>query len=420
MNRINTPKIEGLDLFRGAQVHSAAWDERVDLNDKCVAIVGSGSSALQMVPVLQQQAKHLDLYMRSPTWIAPAFGEDERTAFFGSSHAQVNPAYTDEQQAEFAANPAKLRAHRKELCKEMNNIFTSGFTERSWPLRETRRNMLLAMAEQALARKPELLEAFQPTWAPGCRRITPAPGLFEALVEPNVDVVRTEVVRMTETGLVGADGMHREYDTVIWATGFETDFKPTFEVRGRGGARVFESGLRAYLIAHYEDMPNYFSTSGPNLAIGNGDYLGVLEKVAEHIFKFVVKLQRDRYRWVCVKTENVRDFTAWVDEYMERTVHTEECASWYKGGRDGHGRVRGVWPGTVAHVMEALANPRWEDFEWHAEPGEGARRFDWLGNGRATLELHDGDLAWYLDEAEVADGPVPRCDPAKPPIHLPF
>lgn len=407
------PKLPGMDTFKGRQLHSAQWNKTPlsELKDLRVALVGAGSTSLQILPEIQKVAKHVDQYIRSETWVVTPFGADVRAAFWQLDPVKAftlddeefsNPHYSDEHKAAFEKDPELLHKHRKDILYSTNKMFAQGITELDSKMREEAEKMYVQMTTAKLAKRPDLLDLFLPKWSIGCRRLTPAVGYFNAITADNVDVVRTTVTEVTETGLVGADGKHRDYDVIIWATGFDTTFYPSFAVTGRNKTSIYPVEARAYLTAHAEEMPNYFTIGGPGLMSFNGDYLGGLERILDHVLKFVFKLQRERYQSVCVKTQSVIDFTEYIDEYLKRTVHNQNCSSWYKNGSK-DGKVRAIWCGSSLHLFDALQQPCWEEFDWTKYPDErtGPARFNWLGNGRTRLELADGDHAYYIPKVEA-------------------
>ncbi|KAL1412339.1 hypothetical protein Q8F55_000083 [Vanrija albida] len=426
LSQPSTPRLKGMESFKGRQLHSATWNKvpTSELKGLRVALVGAGSSSLQILPEIQREAAHVDQYIRSETWVVTPFGADARAAHWGldlmkaltlDDPEYANPYYTDEHKATFRADPEAVHKHRKAILNTTNKMFTDGLTEIVSPSREQAEALYVQMTKDKLAKKPELLDLFLPKWSIGCRRLTPAVGYFQAVTSDNVDVVRTSVVEVTPTGLVGADGKTREYDAIIWATGFDTTFYPSFSVTGRNGTPLYPEEARAYLTAHAEDMPNYFTVAGPGLMSFNGDFLGGLERILDHILKFVFKLQRERYQSVCVHTDAVVDFTAYLDEYLKRTVHTQGCSSWYKNGSK-DGKVRAIWCGTSLHLFDALLEPCWEEFDWTRYPNErqGLHRFDWIGNGRTVSEVSGGDHSFYVPLVDAENIVVPTATAATP------
>jgi cation diffusion facilitator CzcD-associated flavoprotein CzcO len=430
LSKPKKPVLPGMDLFKGPQLHSAQWGPAGTeaLKGKRVALVGAGSTSLQILPEIQKVAAHVDQYFRSETWVVTPFGADVRAEHWSLDPMQAmtsdeekfsNPFYSEDDKKKFAAEPDVMQKHRKDILDSTNKMFAAGLTELDSEMRKQAEALYVQMTTQKLAKRPDLLDLFLPKWSIGCRRLTPAVGYFQAVVSGNVDIVRTSAVEVTATGILGSDGKHREYDAIIWATGFDTSFYPSFGVHGRNGAKLYPEEARAYLTAHAEEMPNFFTIGGPGLMSFNGDYLGGLEKILDHILKFVFKLQRERYQTVCVKKQSVIDFTTWIDNYLERTVHNQSCSSWYKNGSK-NGKVRAIWCGTSLHLFDALIEPCWEEFDWTRYPNEreGANRYAWLGNGRTRAELNGGDYTWYIPRVDAGNIAVPTPKASEPLRHL--
>ncbi|OIW29099.1 FAD/NAD(P)-binding domain-containing protein [Coniochaeta ligniaria NRRL 30616] len=372
LNDISWPKIDGLWDFKGKLMHSARWDESVDLRNKRVGVIGNGSSAIQIVPKVRAlEGVKLWSFARSPTWIAAKFGDNAMTKL--GLDTDSNMAY-----------PLVLRGTEMQLAsKEMFE-----------------RDM-----KQRLKDRPDLFKAMIPSFAPGCRRLTPGPGYLESLGEDNVTVINTAIERITETGVQLASGESVELDALICATGFNTDAPPTFEVVGKSGMTLgqrWKPYMESYLSVAVDGFPNFLMVGGPNSGVGVGSLTIVLESVGDYVVKVVRKMQKEDYASIEPKAQRVADFSAMVDEYFKRTVFSDECSSWYRGGRRS-GRIVALWPGSTPHCLEALRAPRWEDYDYELvvdEAGSASNALRWMGNGWSQTQV-DGDASWYLDEGAV-------------------
>ncbi|KAJ3543305.1 hypothetical protein NM208_g3643 [Fusarium decemcellulare] len=233
------------------------------------------------------------------------------------------------------------------------------------------------MMKGAIA-SPQLQEKLIPSWELGCRRLTPSLPYLKAVQEPNVDVIRTGIRKITETGIETEDGKLHKADILICATGFNTSFSSRFKIIGRGGLSLKEMwkarGPEAYLGTAIAGLPNYFTLLGPNCPIANGSLT-------------------DQIRSLNVKKPLQDAFNEYVQEVHKDLVWTGSCNSWYKDRQTG--RVIAVWPGSSIHFMEMIENPRWEDFDidyLHSNP------FTFMGNGISQRETTGQDLTFYLDD----------------------
>lgn len=150
---------------------------------------------------------------------------------------------------------------------------------------------------------------------------------------------------------------------------------------------------KAYLGIAAANYPNYFMTLGPNCPIGNGPVLIAIEAEVDYMISMLSKFQRENLRSFVVKPEPVEEFNQWKDEFMAKTIWTEQCRSWYKAGSV-HGKVAALWPGSTLHYLEALKDVRWED--WKLEYQRGVNRWTFLGNGHSSAEKRTGDLSFYI------------------------
>jgi cation diffusion facilitator CzcD-associated flavoprotein CzcO len=237
--------------FQGTLLHSANWDTSVDYTDKTVAVIGTGSSAIQIIPQVQKKAKHLTAFMRSCTWISPVIGDAEieelkakhapQTARDPQDQTQLIKQvwYTDEEKQRFRDDPEYLLLYRKRLESTVNNLFDV-FISGSEVSRMADETMRAEMNRRIGPGHEELKEKLIPKWSPGCRRLTPGDGYLEALVKDNVTTVHDEIEKIVPEGLIDATGKMHKVDIIACATGFNIAFAPPFEVIGTNGADMKE------------------------------------------------------------------------------------------------------------------------------------------------------------------------------------
>jgi hypothetical protein len=253
-----------------------------------------------------------------------------------------------------------------------------------------------------LEKKPEVMEALQPDWPPGCRRLTPGPGYLEALVEDNVEFIPTKIKRFTANGIETADGKERKADLIICATGFDTTLKQPLPIRGEGGILlddVWDPIPEAYYGIFPPKMPNMMRFLGPNGASGTGGLIHLIEQACEYMIKVVKKSQREYVKSIVVKPEAMKNFTAHTDSFFTKTIYTQPCKSWMKRGKE-DGRVITIWPGSSIHTSAAYENPRWEDFNYTQTPETKVNFMGWLGNGLTVLQEQNAHTSDYLDTVD--------------------
>ncbi|KAF2460341.1 hypothetical protein BDY21DRAFT_280493 [Lineolata rhizophorae] len=395
LNNMAWPDIEGLDQFKGPKMHSAKWDQEYDFKGKRVGVIGTGSSAIQIIPALQKvEGTFLSCFARGRTWISPPFGKQILDQL-GLTSYQIPP----ERRAQFARDPDGYEKFRLAIEEDANVIH--GVTIRGHPLQKAGQELFRQMMKERLKSRPDIFEEIVPSFSPGCRRLTPGPGFLEALTEDNVDYIKTEIERIEPTGVRTQDGKLHEIDVLVCATGFQSSAPPPFGVRGLGGRTLVDKWADradSYLSLATDGFPNLFMMMGPNSAIGSGSLTMMFEAVGDYIVKCVRKMQKENVRSMAIKKERVRDFMAYADAYFDRTVFMEDCRSWYRKGGKGD-KVTGLWPGSSMHCIEALRSPRWEDYDYEyldREHGGDDNRLGFLGNGWSVNQIDEVHTAWYL------------------------
>ena len=358
---------------------------------KRVAIVGAGSSGIQIVPSLQSQVERIDHYVRGRTWISTPFAAHEvekRTAGTAS-----NFKFTEDEIQAWKEDPELYYTYRRNLESELQSGFE--VTMRDSMASRGATELFTVLMKGRLAKKPEVAEHLVPSFPPGCKRLTPGPGYLEALTQDNVDVIVNPIKQVTETGILTEDGVHREIDALVCATGFDVTHVNRFPVMGRDSIKLSDKWAQrpdTYLSMTTDGFPNLFTLLGPNSGLGHGNLLIILERMASYIAKAVEKMQLENIKTMAPLPRAVQAFGNFCDEYFTKTVFGEECASWYKtGGKNG--RVTALWPGSSLHAVKALENPRWEDYEYTYADGN---HFGWFGDGWSERDRKELDRSYYL------------------------
>ncbi|KAL8300693.1 hypothetical protein RB597_010342 [Gaeumannomyces tritici] len=392
LNDWKWPNIPGLhDKFKGRVVHTARWPAdyaEEQWKKERIAVIGSGSSSLQTVPGMQPHARHMDIFVRTGAWftvIAGNTGDPSKT-------------YTDEERARFHADPAAMLAHAKSIEDDINGLW--GFQHRGSETQEAIKAQMAERTRQKLNGNERLVEGLKPGFGFGCRRINPADPYLEAIQQPNVDVHFTPAAECTERGVVGADGVEREVDTVVCATGFDTSFAPRFPVVGRSGADLRDRWApgsggcpESYLGLAVPDLPNFITFVGPPWPVQNGSFIGPLQSVGLYAVKMIHKMQNEGVRSWTPRADVTEDFNKHVQEWIKTSVYTDDCRSWYKNNDTG--RVNAIWPGSSLHYIQVIETPRYEDFEMEYCA---KNRWAMLGMGFTVAERNKegADLSPYL------------------------
>ncbi|KAJ5222853.1 uncharacterized protein N7469_009093 [Penicillium citrinum] len=389
LNAWKWPDIPGLHDFKGKLVHSAAWENDIDLHGKHVGLIGNGSSGIQILPTILPQVSQCTTFIRGPSWVAL------------SGLAGFEPRkFNQEERERFASNPNHLLKFRRLLEHNTNKIFPLFLANSS--TQQQSREVFESCMKDAL-KDPVLEEQLIPKWAVGCRRLTPGVGYIEALKDEKTKVVYGEISRISSNGCIMEDGEEYPVDVLVCATGFDTTFKPRFPLVGPHGHELaddWKNEPRSYMGVTVPGYPNYYMLLGPNSPIGNGPVLIGIEAQADYICKHIKKIQQQGVKSIEVTKDAVDDFIDFKDRFMKDTVWEQDCRSWYKGNTTG-GKIVALWPGSTLHYVEALQSVRWEDYKIRCY----GNRFNYFGNGMTKVEtMPDADLAHYIRNED--DAPI--------------
>ncbi|KEF54579.1 uncharacterized protein A1O9_09021 [Exophiala aquamarina CBS 119918] len=414
------PNVEGLERFSGKLLHTAMWDSAVvpaACKGKTVAVIGSGASAVQVVPQLQSHAEEILVFSRTPIWFAPGLAGDG-----------FSPEYSPEQRDQFKRDPAKLVNHAKEIERKLNSLFPALFHG------SDAQKKAIAFFHDQMKKKihdPELLKGsirlhtqrsvlacsncrsigFTPDFAPGCRRITPADYFIHAVQQPNAKVIFKSVNSLTQNGILDEDGAERNADIIVCATGtlfdtfllpksmimtagltitqgFNVDFIPPFEVYGRDRvslADIFAEKQDNYMGIAVPGFPNMFCGSGPYWTTANGSLEDPMNTSSRYIVQVAKKLQMEHnIVGIDPTDEALADWVEHAQAWVKGMVWSGDCKSWYKIYKGPYaGRTNALWPGITLHMVKALKTPRWEDYRIDrklSSPSH-ANRFQYLGHG---------------------------------------
>ncbi|WEW61449.1 hypothetical protein PRK78_006939 [Emydomyces testavorans] len=369
-NNYKWPELEGMDKFRGRVVHTAAWPKEYNSeqwkNDR-VAVIGSGASSIQTVPGMQPYVKHMDIFVRTGVWFATLAGNEG-----------MNKNYSEEEKAKLRDSAEALVKECKFIENQVNGLWGTFYKD------SEAQNMSQHFLRERMAewiKDERLLKGFTPKFGVGCRRVTPGDPYMLAIQERNVDVHFTAVAKFTEKGVVGEDGIEREADTIVCATGFDTSYRPRFPIVGEGGVDLREKWKicpESYLGLAVPGYPNYMTFIGPTFPVENGSVLGPVGEVGNYALKLIKKIQNENIHSIVPRQDVTDAFNEHAQEWIKHTVWVDDCRSWYKNNETG--RVNAVWPGSSLHYMEVIKTPRFEDYSITYRNRKNMWSFMGLGN----------------------------------------
>jgi cation diffusion facilitator CzcD-associated flavoprotein CzcO len=342
----NLPDIKGLDDFSGALFHSARWDHGVPLDGRRVGIVGTGSTAVQVVSAIVERVGKLSLFQRTAQWIMP----------------QQNPAYSEEEKDLFRRDPAELTRLHANLSRLFAEGFSNAVVDADSPLMKMIEDTCRANLEDNV-RDPVLREKLRPDYRAACKRLVISPNFYQAIQRPNAELVTEGIERVEAGGVRTRDGRLHQLDVLVLATGFRADrFMRPMQVLGRHGARLDEAWAQrptAYLSISIPDFPNLFMLNGPNGPVGNFSLIEVAELQFAYILQLVDLVRSGRCREVSASHDATRRFDAERVEAARKTVWSTGCRSWYLDDRG----VPATWPWTFDRFREQMAAPRLDAYE---------------------------------------------------------
>lgn len=320
-----TPSIPGSEEFTGVQMHTARWDPSVDLTGNRVAVVGTGASAIQVIPAIAPHVSELVVLQRTPPWILPR------------RDRAIPPWY----QSLLAAVPPIQRAARG-LSSWAREVQLLSFT-RQGAFRRMGEHMAGRHLESQVPAGP-LRDRLTPQYDMGCKRILLSDDYYPALTRDNVTVAPA-LDRITQTGVVDAAGVEHPVDVIIWATGFKVMDPPLADrVKGRDGTTLAEafarSGMAAYKGTTVAGFPNLYILQGPNTGLGHSSVVLMSEAQVKYAVAAIASAA------VVEVDENAqRAYIQELDDRLGTTVWQQGgCRSWYQ---DGHGRNIALWPGST-------------------------------------------------------------------------
>jgi cation diffusion facilitator CzcD-associated flavoprotein CzcO len=339
------PDIEGIDSFAGAMFHSSRWDHRVAIDGARVGIIGTGSTAVQMVTALVDRVAKLSLFQRTAQWIMP----------------QENPAYTDEEKAEFRADPDRLPGLHTQLG-EMFGLFANAVIDSKSAEIQMIEAACLANLETNV-HDPDLRERLRPEYRAACKRLIISPNFYDAIQRPNAELVTEPIERIEPAGIRTRDGKLHELDVLVLATGFIADaFMRPMHVIGRGGQsleRAWTPRPNAYLSVSIPEFPNFFMLNGPNGPVGNFSLIEVAELQFAYVMQLIERLRAGECREISASSDAMEKFEAARTDAAKNTVWVTGCKSWYLDDRG----IPAVWPWSFDRFRQEMREPALENFD---------------------------------------------------------
>lgn len=346
LNRPQIPNIKGLDTFTGKAFHSSEWDHSFDYKGKKVAVVGTGASAVQIVPAIAKDVEQLYLFQRSAPWVLP----------------KPDRPMKDWEIKLFKALPFAQRLLRWRIYWVNEAI---GFFIFTSPRLNTRLQKLLNGYRAKFIKDKELRAKLQPNYTAGCKRMTPSNEFYPALNRPNVHVVTDGIQSVSGNTITTSTGEQVTVDALVFATGFQAaDYPAGFEVTGRKGKKLSEEwkeGPEAYYGTAVSGFPNFFFIIGPNTGLGHNSMIFIIESQVNFVLDAIKKMRSRRAKFIDVKPEVQKAYNERIQQRLKGTVWATGCKSWYIAK---NGKNTTVWPGLTVSFYLLTKRIKNSAFEW--------------------------------------------------------
>ncbi|HEX4447616.1 MAG TPA: NAD(P)/FAD-dependent oxidoreductase [Polyangiaceae bacterium] len=331
------PDVPGRTTFRGKSMHSARWDHDYSLEGKAVAVVGTGASAIQIIPSIAAEVGRMHVMQRTASWVQP---KPDRPI---SARAQKV----------MRERPYLQAAARRGIYWLLESMAVGYVVQ---PRLNRIRELTSLRFLRKNVRDPGLRAKLTPKFRLGCKRILLSNDYYRVLQQDNVELVTEPIAEIREHSIVTRDGKERPVDAIVYATGFETsEAKPPFPITGRGGADlhgVWRDGISAYRGTTIPGFPNAFLLLGPNTGLGHSSMIFMMESQFAYVLDALKTIRARRLKYVDVRSDVERSYNDRLQKRLAGTVwNAGGCASWYLTST---GRNTISWPGFTFEFRRML------------------------------------------------------------------
>lgn len=346
LNRAVIPHIKGIDTFTGKAFHSSEWNHSFDLTGKRVAVIGTGASAIQIVPNIAKKVKALYLFQRTAPWILPK--PDRNMTVF--------------EKKLFRYLPFTQKLYRYFIYWVLESTALGLVVNPKWT------KMLEKVSLKHLKKSvpdEELRKKLTPKYTLGCKRILLSNDYYKALTLPQSQVITAGIERVESNAIITIDGKHSKVDAIIYGTGFNAaEYPNEFVVKGLNGkllADEWKHGPEAYLGTNVKHFPNLFFVVGPNTGLGHNSMIFMIEVQVNFIVQCIKNLRESGYKYLDVKETIQTNYNTEIQKKLAHTVWNSGCVSWYQTAE---GKNTSIWPGFTFQYWKRMKKVKKEDFFW--------------------------------------------------------
>jgi cation diffusion facilitator CzcD-associated flavoprotein CzcO len=338
------PDIRGLDTYQGHKIHSAAWDHDYDFAGKRVAVIGTGASAVQIIPELVKQAEFVKVFQRTPGWVIPRF-DMAMPAAVQSLFARVPAAQQLARQILFWGHEASATAL----------VWDSPLTG------------LVAQLGKAHLRNqvkdPWLRRQLTPDFTPGCKRMLVSSDYYPALQKDNCKLIDWSIATMSPVGIRTSDGVEHHLDAIVFATGFDVHLTgPPYPVTGMDGRSLADEwcrGAQAYKSIQASGYPNLYFMTGPNSGPGHNSLLVYVEGQIDYAVNGITTILNENLRYLDVRPDVQRRHNERIQQRLTKTTWMSGCNSWYLTA---DGFNASMYPGFATQYLRQMREFRFDDY----------------------------------------------------------
>lgn len=308
------PEIRGIDTYRGHKIHSASWDHDYDFAGKRVAVIGTGASAVQIVPELVKTAAFVKVFQRTPGWVLPRLDLPMPAA--------VQALFAKVPATQEIARQALYWGHEASAAALVWNTPVSGLVAQ------------LGKAHlRQQVRDPWLRRQLTPDFTPGCKRMLISSDYYPALQRANAKLIDWPIATLSPVGIRTSDGVEHHLDAIVFATGYDVHLSgPPFPVSGLGGRSLqqdWADHAEAYKSASAHGYPNLYFMTGPNSGPGHNSLLVYVEGQIAYVVAAITTTLNRNLRYLDVRADVARRYNERIQRRLAKTTWMSGCRSWY-------------------------------------------------------------------------------------------
>lgn len=361
------PAIRGIDSYTGRKILSSRWDHDYDMRGKHVAVIGTGASAIQIIPELVKTAESVKVFQRTPGWVMPRL--DWTTPAAARTLFEKLPIIQD------AARTALFLGHE---------VAATGLV---WDSPVTTLIQRIATAHLKLQVKdPWLRRQLTPDFRAGCKRMLMSSDYYPALQQPNCKLITWPIASISPNGIRTSDAIEHRLDAIVFATGYDVHLDgPPYPITGLDGRSLgddWSGHAQAYKSASVSGYPNLFLTAGPNAGPGHNSLLVYVEGQINYAVSGIKTVLDRDLRYLDVRPEAQRSYNERIQKRLTRTTWMSGCSSWYLT-KDGYNAS--MFPGFATQYQRQMADFRVRDYHLAAYSGPGSDSAAGHGAGRERV-----------------------------------